>query len=274
MQVKLLALDLDGTIVSDLKNISERAEKAIEAAMDQGVSVTLATGRAHKMAARFARRLNIDAPLISYQGGLVKDYQSGETLLARTIPSHTSRQVIKFARANKLPMALFTPQSIFIELPSSEIFRIFTQAGAEVMLVNNLLCAVDEEQLPLKFMFAQLQKDTGRIHRLLKKEFGQKLAVTRSLATLVEATMPDVSKGAALQHLAQHLEIPLSQTMAIGDEDNDVTLLQNAGLGVAMGNASAAAKEAANVIAPPLSADGAAWAIEKYILGTSDAPNP
>ena len=101
---------------------------------------------------------------------------------------------------------------------------------------------------------------------MLREAFGDALTVTQSLATLVEATPPGVSKGDALRRLAQQLDIPLAQTMSIGDQDNDAPMIEAAGLGIAMQNGSARARAAATVIAPSLANDGAAWAIERYIL--------
>jgi len=266
MQVKLLALDLDGTTVSNLREVSEAVQAAVQAAMDNGVIVTIATGRAHIMAIKFARLLKINAPLISYQGGMIKDYRSNALLLTYATPAALSRQIIKFARAKKLPMILFTPQGAYTELPSTLMREIFSRAGMEFTTVHNLLCSVNDDQLPLKFLIAQPEAKIKALSRLLLKEFGTQLNVHRTLATLVEMTPPETSKGAALQFLAQHLNIPLAQTMAIGDEENDVSMLQVAGLGVAMGNAPAAVQSAADVVAPPITENGAVWAIEKYIL--------
>ncbi|HEY84786.1 MAG TPA: HAD family hydrolase [Chloroflexi bacterium] len=267
MQVKLLALDLDGTIVTNLRDISEPVKTAIQAAMDQGVVVTIATGRAHVMAKKFAHQLNINAPIISYQGGMVKDHRNGALLLTRTTPGDLSRRVIKFARAKKLPMVLFTSQGVYTELPSDLMRETFARAGMGFTIVHNLLCSVDDEQLPFKFLFPQPATNIKRLSQLLSKEFGEELAITRTLSTLIEMTLLETSKGTALQFLAQHLDIPIAQTMAIGDEENDVSMLEIANLGVAIGNASQEAKAAADVIAPSIAEDGAAWAIGKYVLG-------
>ncbi|MFQ5577808.1 MAG: Cof-type HAD-IIB family hydrolase [Anaerolineae bacterium] len=266
MDVKLLALDLDGTIVKDLATISNRVEAAIRAAIRRGVRVTLATGREFTATARFARRLKTNAPVICYQGGLVRDHRNGKTLFAQTIPADVSRQVIKFARARKLPMLMYTPQTPFAELPTPLMRRTFEQAGSPFELVNNLLAVLDDDSLPLKFLFIQPPTHGGRVRAMLGEAFGDALTITQSLATLVEATPPGVSKGEALRRLAQQLNISLAQTMAIGDQDNDAAMIEVAGLGVAMQSGSARARAAAAVIAPSLADDGAAWAIERYIL--------
>lgn len=267
MTIKLLALDLDGTLVANLRTISPRTYQTIQHVINQGVLVTLATGREYQVTMKFAQKLNINAPLICYQGGLVRNYQTHDILLAQTISSEVSRQIIKFARQHKFPMLLYTSQNAFTELPSNLMIETFAQAKSPFLTINNLLTAVDESQLPLKFLFIQKASKSGSVYEALNDRFGNLLTITKSLETMVEATVPNTSKGAALAYLADYLNISLAQTMAIGDQDNDITMLQMAGLGVAMGNASAGAKEAADVIAPSITEDGAAWAMKKYILG-------
>ena len=266
MSIKLLALDLDGTLVENLSTMAPETTKILTTVMKKGVHVTLATGREYKITAQFAERLNINTPIICYQGGLIQNHKNNTPLLMRVISAEISRQVIKFARVNKLPMLLYTIENPYVELSSTLMEDLFAQADSPFLVVNNLLSAVDDTQLPLKFLFVQPPHKTNTVYTMLQQKFGQNLTVPRSLETMVEATLPNTSKGDALRYLADALNIPLSQTMAIGDQDNDITMLKVAGLGVAMGNASAAAKKAATVIAPPITAKGALWAIKKYIL--------
>lgn len=266
MNIKLLALDLDGTLVQNLSTMDPETTKILDEVMKKGVHVTLATGREYKITAQFAERLNINTPIICYQGGLIKNYKTDTALLMRVIAADISRQVIKFARANKLPMLLYTIENPYVELSSTLMEDLFAQADSPFLIVNNLLSAVDDNQLPLKFLFVQPAHKTNTVYTMLQEKFGKNLTITRSLETMVEATLPNTSKGDALRYLANTLNISLKQTMAIGDQDNDITMLKTAGLGIAMGNASAAAKKAADVIAPPITAKGALWAIKKYIL--------
>ncbi len=267
MPIKLLALDLDGTIVSNLSQISPHVQQTITAVMRQGIYVTLATGREYTVTAKFARQLKLNAPVISYQGGLLADHRSGKTWFEHTIPAEVSRAVIKFARRHKLPMLMYTATAPCTELPSPLMRHTFlerAQTGFDT--VNNLLSVLSHHEAALKFVFIQPEAQTDAVFDLLQTQFNPQLTVIRSLETLVETILPHTSKGNALMRLAEHLNIPLADTMAIGDQDNDVSMLTAAGLGVAMGNASPQAKAAAAVVAPPLAEDGAAWAIERYIL--------
>ncbi len=266
MTVKLLALDLDGTLVADLNSISPRVKNAVGAAMARGVRVVLATGREFGVTRRYARQFDISTPLICYQGALIQSPQAKKPLAAHTIPAELSRRVIKFARAQKLHLLLYTANASYTELPSPLMRETFRRAQTEILVVNSLLNTLHSDGLPLKFLFIQPQSERAAVENMLNAEFGAALHITSSLNIIVEGIMPHVSKGNALKYLAAHFGVPLSQTMAIGDHDNDISLLRTAGLGVAMGNASHGAKAVADVIAPALAEDGAAWAIERYVL--------
>lgn len=266
MTVKLLALDLDGTLVADLNSISPRVKTAVSMAMNHGVRVVLATGREFAITRKYARQLNITTPLICYQGALIQSPQEKNPLLTHTIPADLSRRVIKFAREKKLHLILYTAHQPYTELPSPLMRQTFIRAKSDFVVVNSLLNTLHDDGLPLKFLFIQPQEEREAVEKMLNAEFGAALHITSSLNIIVEGIMPHVSKGDALKYLAAHFDVPLSQTMAIGDHDNDISLLRTAGLGVAMGNASHGAKAVADVIAPPLAEDGAAWAIERYVL--------
>lgn len=274
MSIKLLALDLDGTLTPDLSIIPTETRRVINQAMERGVKIALATGRAYAIAAAIARQLNLNAPVICYQGGLIRDHRTDETLLAEFVPLDISRRLIKFARAKKLPMVVYMTHDNFTEFPSSQMQHLFERDGVSLTIVNNLLCVLDEASQPIKFVFLQSKGQNDKVYNLVESKFGRVLTVMRSSDTLVEALWSSVSKGLALQMLADHFNIPMAQTMAIGDHDNDISMLQLAGLGVAMGNGSPAVKTAADIIAPPVSKAGVVWAIKKYILETNHDGNP
>jgi hypothetical protein len=276
MPIKLLAIDLDGTLTDRFPAISTANQQAIARAMARGVRVALATGRAYSIAAKIAHDLKLNAPVISYHGGLVQDHRSGQILQSEQMPANMSRRLIKFAREKKLHLVMYFADENYTELPSRQMERVIGGEGIRLNIANNLLCLLDDDEAgagPIKFLFIQPKRRNDRIYDLIAGEFGDELTITRSSAILVEALLPTISKGRALQVVAHHLDIPLSQTMAIGDQDNDVSMLEAAGLAVAMGNASAAARQAADAIAPPVEEDGVAWAIQTYILEENDNPN-
>jgi len=273
MAVRLLALDLDGTLTNDVSTIPARTQETITAAMAQGVKVALATGRDYQVTADVARRLGLNAPVICYQGGLLRDYQSGETWLAEFVPLDVSRRLIKFARARKMPMVMFMADDNVTEFPSQQMQYRVAQRGTSLTIVNNLLSLLDDEVKPIKFLFVQPKRQNDRVYQQLEAEFGSALTVVRSAEIYVEAFWPSMSKGRALQILADRLQIPMAQTMAIGDHDNDISMLNVAQISVAMADGSPGARAAADIIAPPVAEEGVAWAIQTYILEANHAPD-
>lgn len=265
MRPKLIALDLDGTLMGKDRAIARRTRRAVERAMDRGCLVAMATGRAFSSAARFAKDLELNAPLICFQGAMIRDYRDGTTVYADTIPLDSAREVIAFSQARQLNVQVYLEDDqSYADQVNSEIARLAEIAQVPVSGVGNLAKWLDRP--PLKFLyFVEQEEAAPELVRDLKSQFDH-LQIVRSWHKIVEITGPDVSKGSALMRLAECLETPQLATMAVGDQDNDVSMIAWAGLGVAMGDASPAAKAAADVVAPPLEEEGAAWAIEHYVL--------
>jgi hydroxymethylpyrimidine pyrophosphatase-like HAD family hydrolase len=142
--------------------------------------------------------------------------------------------------------------------------EILVASGATVVQVRDLKQV--RQTPPLKGLVVHPANEIEAVIKDLKAALGDSLSVVRSSKVLIELFSPTVSKGQALATLAQYLEIPQQEVMAIGDQDNDIEMIAWAGLGVAMGNASAGAKAVAQVVAPPITEEGAAWAIEEYIF--------
>jgi len=137
--------------------------------------------------------------------------------------------------------------------------------GKRLIVVDDL-AAVLEEHKPVKFIIFVEPREAEAVLEDLRQRFGTQMELTRSHAQIVEGNPLGVSKGDGLRRLTEHLDIPQAEVMAIGDQDNDAPMVAWAGLGVAMGNASPATKAVADWIAPPVTEDGAAVAIERFVL--------
>lgn len=135
------------------------------------------------------------------------------------------------------------------------------------MFVASNLAEIAQATPPTKLMFFAEPQLVERELAHLTAHFGTGLSVVRSDATLGELTAPGLSKGLALAILARHLGVAREHVMAIGDENNDVPMLQWAGLGLAMGNAPSSVQGAADAVIPSVEEDGVAWAIREYLLG-------
>ncbi len=265
----LIALDLDGTLMGGERIISRRVRHAVKQAIDQGHLVTIATGRGYAPTARFAQDLGVNAPIICYQGALIRDYQDGKTVHSATIPLPVARALIAFSQARELNFQVYMQDDqAYVSRMDPIAEGIAELSGIPVTAVKDLAGWLNRP--PIKFMFFEREEAVPELVRDMQAQFNGHLQVVRSWDRLIEATGPSISKGEALARLAAHVGVARSETVAVGDQDNDVSMIAWAGLGVAMGNASPAAKAAADVIAPALEADGAAWAIERYVLGEED----
>lgn len=265
MPIKLLALDLDGTILADLHTISPRTQAAIKAAVAQGVYVSIATGREYDITRKFVEMLGLTTPTICYQGALIYNGYTGETISREGLPLPLAHQLIDLARTRRLVLQFCQGETgTYVEASSLLSRKTMEAVGATVQEVSDLKQVVTTP--PIKGLIVHPADEAAALTSELKSTLNGSLNVFLSHATLIEITSPLVSKGHALAALAAYYNIPQSEVMAIGDHENDIEMLAWAGLGVAMGSATAGAKAAADVIAPPLSEDGAAWAIEKFIL--------
>ncbi len=267
MTIKLLATDLDGTLVADLHTISPRTRAAIKAAAAQGVVVTIATGREYEITHKFVESLKLSGPIICHQGAIIQDAQTGQLIAIQTLPLTETHQLIDLVRSMDLSMSLHFAGRAYTERPTTQSETFFANIGATVNRVDDLKQIAGQE--PIKAIIFHPEADGETILGQLQAKFNGSLNVFRSLEILIEVTRPDVSKGHALATLAGHYGIAQSEVMAIGDQDNDVAMIAWAGIGVAMGDASPRAQAAADHIAPTLAEDGAAWAIEKFILEQS-----
>jgi len=263
---RLIALDLDGTVMGRERIISQRVRHAVKQAIDQGHLVTIATGRGFAPTAHFAQDLGVNAPIICYQGALVRDYRDGRTVHSATIPLPVARDLIDFSETRKLNFQVYTQDDrAYVSQLNSVAEGIAELSGIPVTAVKDLAGWLSHP--PIKFIFFEQEEAVPELVRNMQAQFDGHLQVVRSWDQLIEATGPSISKGEALARLAVYMGVAQAETIAVGDQDNDVRMIAWAGLGVAMGNASPAAKAAADVVAPALEADGAAWVIEQYVLG-------
>ncbi len=269
-KIQLIALDLDGTLVGRSLTIPERNRNALRAAMQAGCWVTIATGRSLIPTDRFARELDLNAPLILYQGALIQDYRDGTIIHRETLPLSLAREIAAFAAARACATQVHDEDgAAFTTRTNPIVARMQAITGVRATLVDDLVTWLHRP--PLKFLFIEEPERTIELVQQLREHFDGRVNVVRSHDLIVEVTAPQVSKGRALAILASHLGVPRAATLAMGDHDNDADMLAWAGLGIAMHNASIAAQTAADMVAPPQpSPEGhdiaVAWAIERFVL--------
>ena len=271
--IELLALDLDGTLIDEQMTIPDRVRQAALQAQRHGTIVTLATGRMLQGTLPFARELEIEAPLICYQGGLIQAPDAEKPLYRATMDRELVRDALAWRGdgvGRDWHVVLYADDALFVaerRYPES-FYR--DLLGENLHWVDDLLSVLNHHN-PVKFLFVADPDEADEIETAMRQRFGREMEIVRSHANFVEGNPLGVSKGDALSRLASHLEVPQERVMAVGDQGNDVSMIGWAGVGVAMGNGSPAAKEVADWVAPPFEEHGAAAAIDRFILNPPSA---
>lgn len=275
---KLLALDLDGTLLTPQEEITPRVRKAVAQAVEAGCVVTLATGRRLRPAQRFASELGLNVPLILYSGGIIYDTNSQNALYHRPIPANFLKKAIELI-----------PPDIGLGLLQSPLRGEYIWFGPP------------EHDSPFQRDYATNPKRADLVKRcdfqtlhqvedvLTVTSIGPSANITRLTATLLsnldcniyryklrhavhadlygfDLLPPTNTKAHALEWLAAYYNLTLAETTVVGDGPNDVEMFKVAGLAVAMGNAIPDVKAVAHAVVGPNTQDGVAEAIERFIL--------
>jgi Cof subfamily protein (haloacid dehalogenase superfamily) len=269
--IKLLVLDIDGTIAGHSNTISAGVKQAIVAAQARGIQVAIATGRMYRSALRFHQEIGSTLPLMAYQGAWIQDPITQKIHRHWAVPREIAHQLIDYFEQPELRSLLSVHFYINDQLYVRELTRetqIYAErSGVTPIPVGDLRPALTNE--PTKIL--ALCDDTNVIDQLLgnlrRQYTPAELYLTTSVATFFEATNASVNKGTAVRYLAEELlGLELANVMAIGDNFNDVEMLESVGLSVAMGNAPDGVQAIAQWVAPSVEEDGAAVAIKKFLL--------
>jgi Cof subfamily protein (haloacid dehalogenase superfamily) len=270
--IRLIALDIDGTLVGDDLVLRDRTRTAVRSALERGVSVSLVTGRMSTSAIRFARELGLHAPLVAYQGALIRaipepgSERLGRLLRHRPLAAAVARETIEWARAVGLEPHLNHLERFVIgaDDPRADDYSSFLGARAEVVddlrtwirrPVSKVL-AVAVDPLPQSLLGDARVRFAGRAE------------VTISHPRFLEFLAPGVSKGAAVRWLARRAGVPTANILAVGDQFNDLEMIASVGHGAAMPTAPGPVRAAGRYLAPPLEDEGAAQLIEVLVLAS------
>ena len=266
MAIKMIVSDLDGTMLNSSYRIPPENVAAVREAMARGIIVTLATGRMYRSAKAYADELGLTAPIITYNGAVVKK-ASGELISGDFIPPQTVKAVLEYCLAAGCYVQLYCDGEYYYA-ERTETARQYERA-----------CGVDGHAVGQDGLIERLQhveklllvgRDPLSADKMaldLNIKFGGQIAAMKSTAVYIEVIRPSVSKAGAMLRLAKSYGIKAEEIMALGDSDNDLSMMMAAGCPVAMGNATENVRQAAKYISADCEAGGVAEAIRKYALG-------
>ena len=270
-RIRLVALDLDGTLVGDDLRIRSRTVAAVRAAVEAGVAVAIVTGRMTSSALPYARELGLRVPIVGMQGALIREMPAagaqglGRLLYHRPLPASVVHDALAWCRDHGLDPHLNHLERMVIPAAHSRAAEYVRFNLGRVAVVPDLDAWVRH---PVTKVISVGNPPTPT--RLLpdaRADFAGRAEATVSHPMFLEFVAPGVSKGAAVGWLARRLGIDLRDTLAIGDQLNDLEMIAEVGFGVAMPHGPADLRAMANLVAPPFEEDGAAQVIEAYVLG-------
>ena len=275
MSYRLVALDLDGTLLRSDKTVSSRARRAIETARERGVRVVFASGRRYPSALDLLGSLAGETPLIVHNGALIIEDRS--VWFCRPLPRETARAVLLEARVvGAAPVVHGGHQGeghLWVEAAAlaNPILRVYLERSGEAVRVVPELLGPPLEEAPIQVMFGGKTQQVGQLRARLEARLPTQVRLeattySRKDVAILDVLEPSVGKARALARLQRRWGVASSETLAIGDNGNDREMLLAAGLGLVMANAEPGLLELDLPKLPGNDEDGVAVALEKYVL--------
>ncbi|QSX05368.1 HAD family phosphatase [Sedimentibacter sp. zth1] len=262
---KLIAVDLDDTLLKDDLTISDNNKKAIKKAIDKGVIFTLATGRVTKSAVNIAKELNLQVPIITFQGATIHNHMTSKNIIEEYLMVEDVYKIIDFAQLNNIHCNLYDNSCIYVakENKWSDYYRTLSK-GSNLKAVGNLLDS-GLKSTPKMILIDEVE-NIEKIRHEVEKLNIENINIFTSKPNFLEITLANASKGHALERYAKMFNIKKEEVIAIGDSFNDLTMIGYAGLGVCMENGKEDIKDISDYITLSNENDGVANVIEKFIF--------
>jgi Cof subfamily protein (haloacid dehalogenase superfamily) len=261
---KLMAIDIDGTLLDKNSQITQSTCDALQKIKEKGITITFATGRFYPDAIYFAKLLGFSCPMILLHGALIQS-QDGKVIRKQGLPPESIPILIEIAKKEKVPFQIFHENFLVIEKKSkwNDVYLSFSEI--KPVIVPDINQYLKNHKSPFSFIYLGTEQRMAKLKKVVEDRLNNTIAIASAHPNLLEIIAPDVSKGRALKELAAMKNIPLSQTIAIGDSYNDMEVLKAAGLGVAMGNAPQEVKDIADYITKDNDNDGIAYFVSQYL---------
>ncbi|MCL2201787.1 MAG: Cof-type HAD-IIB family hydrolase [Oscillospiraceae bacterium] len=268
MKYKMIASDMDGTLLNSSFEISERTKQAITDAVNAGVMFVPATGRAAGGTEFINDILTKDMPFIVFNGASAVMGKTKKVLFDKFLDFELAKEVFEIGYNRGLPMVVWTDKSVHTSKATQETVRYIKSYNPDVNDDTMVISSLEElGRSPVyKIFWTDTAAKISAYQDEMTTHFGGKLNCHSSLPVFLEFVSPDASKGTALDLVSKLYGIDQSEIIAVGDGFNDLSMLKYAGLGVAMGNAHDAVKSVCGHVTFSNDNDGVAAVIEEFLL--------
>lgn len=271
--IKLITVDLDGTLLNSKHQLSERNKKAIKKALEKGVQVVLATGKTRFAAEKLLEELGITSPGVFSQGLII--YNGDGTIRTSTVMNkNILRRIITFAEDRGFGVLAYSGNRILTRRADEVADKIAEYGEPKAESVGALVNHLDTTEINKVILYGQESKMAALRWQLSKQLDGEIHLTRANVNGILEVLPANTSKGKAVMRVMKDLNIPPENTMAIGDGENDIEMLQAVGTKVAMGNAVQQLKDIADQVVGSNDSDGVAQAIEMFVTGVIEEEKP
>lgn len=266
-KISLVLADVDGTLLTHDKVLTDRARAAVAALRRAGIHFAITSGRPPRGMAMLFDPLELDMPIAAFNGGLFVDKEL-KILEQRDLAGEVARQSLDLIRAHGLDAWLYSGCDWLITDPAAaHVARERWTVRFEPKIVRDFA-----DPLPEVAKIVGVSDDHERIRRCeadLQERIGQDASASRSQPYYLDITNRDANKGAVVNYLARKLDLTADEIATIGDQQNDVLMFRRSGFSIAMGNATDEVKEQAAVVTDSCQDEGFAKAMERYVLETA-----
>lgn len=276
MKKHMIALDLDGTLLTDDKKISERTKQVLFKAKEEGHIVVISTGRPHRASINYYYELGLDTPMVNFNGALIHHPQNRNwDALHTPMPIRTAHKIIEACydlRVNNILAEVL--DDVYIDSFDSKLIGFFDEIEDEApYVIGNLKQKLEED--PTSILVYPEEEQVQQLRSHLDDYHAEVIEHRKWGApwNVIEIIKKGMNKAVGLQKIAHYFDIPKDQIIAFGDEDNDLEMIDYAGVGVAMGNAIDELKSLAKHVTATNEEDGIGAFLEEYLKLKVNTPN-
>lgn len=261
---KLIAADLDGTLLDDTYTVMPELLMYINKARELGVQIAVATGRLYPSALPFVRDLDVKLPVIASNGAVIKNPVTGELIYQFTLDKSLAVEVLNFSKNYAVQRFVNLHDVFYTDAPGIETRKYSEALKVDFVYKEPLEAAVIED--PIMVVLRGSDGEVARLTEIMRNHFGDRVYLANSKPFFIDINHPGVSKGTGLTDLCRRINIDPEEVIAIGDGWNDLEMFKFAGLGAAVANAPDGLKEHADYVCSQVTYKGVIEVIKKFVL--------